>query len=190
VKFDLTKWRWWRIDAVGAAACAVLTLGLVMGGLRPMARRHEERVARQRQSADERANLARLDAALSASRRQLEDVQRALANCDLRLESTYGMNGRLAEISAFAAEVGLKVNEIQPGQATNGDYYCAVPIHMAGNGTYRQCAAFLHRLREQFPDTGVLWFELTGGDAKSLGLGAFRVELQWHASAVAQTAMR
>lgn len=190
MKVDLTKWRCWQIDAVGVAACVALTLGLVLGGFRPMARRQEESRAQQEQLGEERTQLAKMNAALAASQRQLEDVQRVLARCRLRLESTAGMNHRLAGISAFAADVGLKVNEIQPGQATPGTYYHTVPIHLTGNGTYRQCTVFLHRLREQFPDTSVLWVELMGSGAEPSGMGLFRIDLQWHASLASETAMR
>ena len=190
MKMGLTRWRLWRVDAAGVAACLALTLGLVLGGLRPVSRRHEEFAAQQEQLGQQRAHLAAANAALAATQRQLEDVQRALARCRLRLESTAGMNRRLEDISVFAAGIGLRVNEIQPGQAKAGPHYHTVPIHLTGNGTYRQCTLFLHRLREQFPDTGVFGVELTGSGTGPSGAGLFRMDLEWHASLAPETAMR
>ena len=172
---------WWRIDAAGAGACVAMTLVLYLTGVQPMLSDHEAFIARQGELVARRSGAAKLDMALAALKTRLNGVEQALAGSSMRLEPVSNVNRRLAEMSRLAAETGLKIDEVQTGAASFGAHYGTVPIHLAGTGKYRTCVAFLHRMREEFPDTGVASMDLTANAANPFGPGTFRFGLTWHA---------
>jgi len=187
---NMTRWKFWRIDAAGAAVCLALSLALYLGGIRPLIRNHDDFVDQKAQLDEQRTRLDEMNLTLKAYRGQYETAQRELAQGALRLESTSNVNRRLADISALAVSCNLKINEIQPGRAVPTLHYQTVPIHLAGNGTYRTCTAFLHKLRKSFPDTSISLLELAGNPSDPSGMGTFRLDLQWHASPELSTATR
>ena len=77
----------------------------------------------------------------------------------------------------MANEAHLSVAEIRPGVATEGRDFDAVPISLAGTGTYPACAAFMHRLHDQFPDTAIRSFRAGQGDGTT---ASFSFDLVWH----------
>jgi hypothetical protein len=85
----------------------------------------------------------------------------------------------LAKITDLAGETHLSVTEVRPGSATDGRDFDAVPISIAGTGSYPACAAFLHRLRSEFPDTAVKSFRATQADG---GNAIFSFDLLWYTS--------
>jgi hypothetical protein len=56
-----------------------------------------------------------------------------------------------------------------------------MPIHVEGTGTYPSCTAFLHALRESFPDTSVASLDAAAqpGNASSAAI-LFHMELTWY----------
>jgi len=72
---------------------------------------------------------------------------------------------------------------MRPGVIAESADYQAVPILIAGSGTYPNCAKFLHKLRHTFPDTAVRSFETTNNSASPDSPAAtFQFELTWHAA--------
>jgi Tfp pilus assembly protein PilO len=177
----LKGWACWHLDAVGAVICVVATLAVYLGGAKPLMRNHEHLVAQQEQLRTQQRHVARLEDALTALREHLQTVRRALDDSTLRLKPLSSLNQHVAEISALATRNDLRIDDIQTGVAQTGTHYEAVPVHLAGSGTYRTCTTFLNRLRQTLPDTSVSSFSLTTTAGGSAGLGMFRIDLQWHA---------
>jgi Tfp pilus assembly protein PilO len=173
---------WWRMDAVGAAACIGLTLAVVLGGFFPLARSHAEDVMLREELEGQRDKAAKMDAALAAVRLKLSAAQKTVETCPLHLESASSINRRLTDVSALAAASGLVIDDIRPERAVPGTYSETIPISVAGSGSYRTCTLFLNRLRRQMPDTGIASVELAAVALDATGSGKFRVDLEWHAA--------
>jgi Tfp pilus assembly protein PilO len=173
-------WRWWRIDLIGAAVCAAMTLAVCLGGIVPLAGSHEEVLKMQAETVAQQSQAARLDATLTATREKLRQAQKKLDESPLRLETSTNVFRRLSDVSALASDSGLSLDDIRPGPAAVGTYCDTVPIAMAGNGTYRACAAFLARLCRVMPDTGVSSLEVAAVGVDPSGSGKFHFDLEWH----------
>ncbi len=188
MKIDLTKWEGRHLEVAGVAVCVALTLTVYLGGLRPLRQSHDALDGRREALSVLQTQAARLEAARVAIRHRLDGVRGALAVNPLQLKPVSSMNIHVASISALAVESGLQIDDVQTGSASEGVQCEAVPIYMAGGGTYRDCTAFLSRLRRAFPDTSVSSLELAGSVADPRAAGKFRVALEWYAAPKPATA--
>ena len=101
----------------------------------------------------------------------------------MRLEPVAQVNQRLARLTGLADASKLTIDEMRPGTISEGRDYKTVPILIAGNGTYPACAAFLHGLRQRFPDMAVMSFDTTNNSASPDSPAAtFQFDLAWHAA--------
>ena len=185
-----TIWTKWRIDLIGAAVLVVLTSVFVMGPVRGALRQRAVAKVRRAELASQEGRLAHADRVLTAVKKDQGAVEAQLAQSALHLEPSANVNNRLARISELAIEAGLQIDEIKPGAPAMGEHYETVPIFLAGNGTYRQCAVFLRHLRQALPDTSAESLELSGNAGAPAATGMFRFNLHWHAAPPTQTAMR
>lgn len=169
-----------QVDAAGLAAAAALTAAAYFGALRPLT---DARGARgdlaARQEAEERA-AEELAASAGAVQRRLDDLTRQLEGSSLVLRPAEEINKRITALAAVAAECGLTLNALSPGQATPGARYGTVPVQLAGQGTYTDCAEFLRALHGLFRDTGVHAFDLAGDPGTPEMPPAFRFDLVWN----------
>ena len=157
-----TKFSPWRIYLGGAVVCAFLSAAAYGVGVRPAARRHDEQVARQAELRAAKHKANNLAGQLNTARADLARVNDTIARSSLRLEPVTQVNQRLARLTALAdgiKPVKLTIDEMRPSTVAEGPDYKTVPIYIAGNGTYSACAAFLHGLRESFPDMAVVSFD-------------------------------
>ncbi len=184
------KWKWWRIDGPAIGVLLAGTLLFYLAGMRPLISRLEGRSAWEAGLAAQRGRAIKLGSALATIQARLAEVTQALAENPLHLEPITRINQHLAAVSQLATEIGLKIDEIQPGQLASGQHYCIIPIQLAGTGTYPQCVAFLHRLHGAFPETCVGPLELTSNAHDPFKPGTFRFELQWHAVPAPEMAMK
>lgn len=175
-------WSMWRYDAAGVALCAVLTGVFYVAGLEPLERiRAAEAAGRDAAEAvGMKADAAR--AQLRAAEMKLAQVRRAIAASPLRLAGSDHLNSRVAELSRLARENGLEIDEIRPGTPVGETWFTRVPIRIAGNGPYRACLLFLHRLHETFPDTGLSAIELRGDPSPADTPALFTFDLVWFAA--------
>jgi Tfp pilus assembly protein PilO len=172
----------WHIDALGAAACLVLTLGVYLLGVGPLRTAHQDFTADQEALATELAHADRLEASLQTLQAQLLTTRRRAAETTLDLAPLGTAPTHLARISQLATAAGLQVDDIQTGNPVPGAYATAVPVTLSGSGTYTACTRFLAGLRQALPETCVQTFALTGEAKQATGSAAFRVDLRWHAT--------
>ena len=178
----LTQSKWRTIDAAGAAVLLAISAGMYAGGVGPMLESRSRHAAR----------LAELEAGREASQKykdaadrlkaQVIAVQEELTNRPMRLQPARMLNQRHADVTRLATEAGLEISELQPRAGVRKPLFQTIPIHLAGSGTYRTAAAFLHRLHKKFPDTGVSSFELTANPAVPVEGASCRFELVWYAA--------
>jgi Tfp pilus assembly protein PilO len=173
----------WKIYVAGAIACAAISAAAYFFGIRPAVARHDDHIAQQVEIQAARQKAANLVGTLNHSRAQLAAVNEALDNLTLRLEPVSTKNQRLKRLTQLAEKCGLTIDEMRPGNVTEGSDYQTVPILIAGSGTYPACARFLHTLRQTFPDTAVRSFETTNNSASPDSPAAtFQFDLAWHAA--------
>jgi hypothetical protein len=118
---------------------------------------------------------------------QLAAAKASLAHNPIHLEDASRMNRRLARINELAAGRGLRVQGVDPGAINRGTRYQTIDIKLAGSGGYLGCVQFLRDLHDQFPDTAVSAFRLSGNPQETDQPASFAFDLRWYASP-AQTA--
>jgi len=102
------------------------------------------------------------NASLQTLQRRLGALQQQISDNPLHLQPASAINKRLGELTDLAAQLGLRMEDVQPGKISTTARFETVSIHLAGTGNYRTCVQFLHRLRTGFPDTSVTSLQLTG----------------------------
>ncbi len=168
----------WKLYASAALACLALSAGGYLLGVGPAMARAARAASDRAELADRRKQTGELSAAATAARADLVATRDALAALPLKLEPASAVNQRLAKLTDMAGESNLSVAEIRPGALVEGRDFDSIPIAIAGTGSYPNCAAFLHRLHDRFPDTAVRSFRAGQGDAN--GAASFSVDLVWH----------
>jgi Tfp pilus assembly protein PilO len=170
----------WRIYAVAAVVAGGLTAGAYELGVQPLLESHAEERGRIAELESRHHKAAELSEGLHDWERRLTNAKEALSQTPLRLQPAALVNQRLALVTHLASDSGLTIDEVLPGAPVDGALYQTVPIVLIGNGPYPACAAFLHELRERFPDTGIDSFESANKDPKpEQTSGSFRFELTW-----------
>ena len=166
-----------------AAICAVLTLATWAVVVAPALREHRAGVARVAELSRQRHKAATLRTALAAARREIDQIETATRKARPSLDPATLVNTHMARITAAANACGLNVEELQPGKAADTPYYKAIELRIAGSGTFPQVTRFLHRVHEDFADSGVRSIELTAGSGNALSPPAnFRLGLIWFAA--------
>ena len=171
-----------RIDAFGAGSLAVVTVAAYFAVARPLAEARSRRAAMQSELVDNQRRVAEIERSRIDLRGRLVETQQELAGGRLQLHASSLVNTRMALIVQIAFDSGLEIHEMRPNAGVPGEHYEMVPIALSGRGTYPDCAAFLHRLHESMPDTGVAAFELSGNPGSRGTAGSFRFDLVWYAA--------
>jgi len=171
-----------HIDAIGAGVCLALALGLYLAGIVPLMASHEAYVANEDAFAKEQTHARRLQASLGTLREQLRATRRRAAENTIQLRPPATAPLHMAHISRLAADAGLQIDDMRTGVPTPGPYATAVPVHLAGTGSYRACTRFLRRLRRALPETCVLSFALSAPRNDTTGAAAVTMVLTWHAT--------
>lgn len=167
-----------RVYAVGVLVCAGLTAGAYVLGVEPALARQAEQESLLADLDTRQARIAALNGSAERARRDLAAARQAMADLPLHLLPADRINQRLAQLTDLAGEVALTLHEVRPGSTAAAADYQTVSIHVAGVGTYPACAAFLHRLHRDFPDTAVQSFTTAGTGTD--GTAEFRFDLTWH----------
>jgi Tfp pilus assembly protein PilO len=171
----------WQIYAAGIAACTALATGIWFTLIGPTLAQLEKDDAARHELAQRHEKAADLNASLVSTRRQLTTANETLAHSTLKLQPASDLNARLAKLTDLATSCGLTIDEMHPGTLADASKFQTLPVHMAGSGSYPDCAKFLHTLRQSFPDTGVEALEATNPNPTPQGAAAtFRLDLVWY----------
>jgi Tfp pilus assembly protein PilO len=175
------KIKWTPADSAGIIVCLLLTAATVWLGFAPIWQRHANFLNEQHELESQKQQNSHQELVLLASKKHLALTQAELEKVPLHLQPTGDLNQRLASVTDLAAHSHLRIEDITPGATTRGIRFDTVTIHLAGEGTYPACAAFLHHLKQSMPDIGIRTLHIysqgtTGNDAK------FAFDLQWFAA--------
>lgn len=179
-----------RVDAIGgAAAAAVLALSTVLGLLPAWNGRHA--------IAHDRAQAAENDRLTSAALRDAQDLDARLAGMQAQLDanpvklSVVGdLNQRLSDFVRLADEVGLALDQVEPGAPVRAPKFTTVPIKVSGTGTYSGLATFFDKLHHTRVDTAVEAFSINVAAAESDAVKAkFALQVVWYAAPTDKSAV-
>ena len=177
-----TRWEFRRIDAAGVALCAVGALLFYWASLRPVLHQRGSFAAQENYLNEQRRKIGEFGERVAAIRARFDEVNAALSENPIQLEQTDRVNNRIARLTDMGVASGLKIDEVWSGKITYGPQRASVPIHLSGGGTYRAWTAFMHQLRERFPDTAVDSFELKGNPGAQAAPAQFQISLIWWAA--------
>ncbi|MHC4218115.1 MAG: type 4a pilus biogenesis protein PilO [Planctomycetota bacterium] len=172
-------------QAIGSAVIAAISLAAFLIVVGPAQRMGSERAAMERELEELQRRTEELDQTSAGLEDELEGIEQQLAASEIQLQSSRYLNARIAHIIDHAGKGEVAIHETRPGTVRDHRRYQAVPILLAGRGSYSDCAAFLHQLHESLPDTGVVEFELTGRPDDTRAPASFRFNLVWYAGPVA-----
>jgi hypothetical protein len=170
--------RW--IDAAGAVGFLALGAAFYFFVVAPTLQRRDVLAARHAELATKSGEMDRATSLLAQVESRRSEVARAVASSPLRLQDALHTNRRLGEIGELASRCDLKVNEIQPHGVQIGTKVNIVPIRLAGRGSFGNCLRFLHSLRGEFLDVGVLSVVLEGNPSDRSPTASFELRLKWH----------
>ena len=170
----------WKVDAAGFASLALLSALTYLGGVNPLMARHAAVRAQQTELIAGRAKSVDIQRAIAMAKEQLTHARQQLAASPLLLQPVAGLNQRLALVSDLAAHGGAGLDDVQPGKPEAGAQYDALPIHVAGSGTFPAFTGMLHRLREEFPDIGISGLDIAGNPQVETDIAKFSVDLLWY----------
>lgn len=170
----------WKVDAAGAFALLAITAFAYLVGVAPLMDRHSRSIAQAAELVAAGEKLSDVNRLLASVKAQLAQARGGATSQPLHLQPSTRVNQRLAQFTALATESRAGLDDIQPGRAAVGSQCDALPVRVAGTGTYPTFARLLHRLREEFPDTGVSGFEVSGNPTDAGGAVKFGFELVWY----------
>ncbi len=174
--------RGWQVHSIGAGGFAVLSVIAALAVVNPVLTARAERASLRSELERRQLQLADLEQARRDVQGRLDATRQELGDGRLQLESSGRLNRRMARLVELAATSGLDIHEMRPGTPVTGDRYDTVPIMLSGQGSYPQCAGFLHLVHETLPDTGVTDLDLSGNPTHP-ELGArFRFDVVWYAA--------
>jgi hypothetical protein len=170
------------IAVTGLGVCLVITALFAVAVFLPLWSHNAEAAIQARQLDLQKLKAAQLDQDVRDLKHSLAKTQLAMSMIPLKLESDDQLNNRLAGITTFSKQCGLEIGDILPGAASPGPRYETISIHMIGQGSYRACTEFLHRLHHNFLDTAVRGFRLMGSPQDPGGPISFEFDLVWFAT--------
>lgn len=176
----LTKWTCRHIDVAGILLCVGASLLAYYAGLRPLVRQHADFAEQQLAITVQRRESARLAASVATLKEQLASTRRESTETGIELQPADQINQRISQLSELMKECGLKTDDIRLGEISRGHRCDIVPISLAGQGGYKNCAVFFNRLSNDFQDTVAASFEMSGNPLKPDEIGKFSFSLYWY----------
>lgn len=171
--------RWWRIDAAGILACAVVTSLCFVTLVRPTTGNRHAYEQLQPQVTQREHDVQDARATLASLQNDLDKTKVQLHGLPLRLESSSQVNSRLARLAELAAQAGLDVYQILPDTTRAGQRYDVVPIVLSGGGDYVKVTRFMRDVHDNFADIAVVGFDL-GTDTQGALRARFDIGLAWY----------
>ena len=175
--------KYWPVYAAGAGVCFVVSLLVWFTLFSSALQQRQARIAKNNELVARRHKAGEIASSLNSVRKKSAAVDQALQQIAVRLEPAKLVNDRLARLTDLANECGLSVDEVQPGQTTDGPHYQSFALKLAGSGSYPACTRFLHRLHDTFPDTAVRAMDTSNNSPNPIvPVVSFRVDLVWYAA--------
>jgi len=173
----------WKVDAVGLGVCVMLTALVLVIGVSPRIDQVREADERQHDLRGARVDASDKERSVRDLRTQFNSLQKQANQLAVNLQPAKALNERLGRIALLAQNLGIRVNQLQPGTTSKGNLFDTVRITLSGVGGFADCARFVHELGERHPDMAVHTFELSPSSDIDAGSSAFRLDIVWFAAA-------
>lgn len=180
----------WRIDAVGLAIVAGLSLLAYVGQIRPLLRARQDVTAHRADLEAQRRKLSEERAALQSLKSQLAADQAELARHNLELRPASQLNQQIGRLTDLAIEDGIQIDTVEPGKASSTLRYGTISVHVAGFGSYRNCAQYIRHVSERFRDSTVSKIQLTTQASAQPNSAGFSLDLTWYTAPEAVSTTR
>jgi hypothetical protein len=171
-----------QIHGLGIGTTIALTMLALLFGVRPLMQQHAATQVVRADLASVRAKVMSLTDEEARIITQIDRIHADLQSSSLRLQTAAYRNERLARLTELAARHRLAVDGLQTAEVEREEHYDMVPLHLAGSGSFPDCAAFLHNLNADFRDMGVNTFEMTGTPGPTQTDVSFVFEMIWYAA--------
>jgi len=168
-----------RVDAAGAGAVAVLTVGGYFAGYAPLQAAQATQTSQRETLAQQRETLERRDDDLRKLRIAAADSKAKLSSA-ITLEPASRLTSRMAAFPELAELHGVVILETLPRAAVVGKQFVRVPLGVSGTGPYPAFASFLAGIAARFPDMEVVSFQISGQPEDSSQPSRFAVDLVWY----------
>lgn|GEM_PF-5216285 len=172
----------WRTHAAGAVVCSVITATVVLAGYRPAVLAIEVARDNNLEMRHVRAEITELESTKRALARVRTRTEAQIAELAIDLAPPDRVNERLATLTALAEQLGIIIDELQPGRPEPAELFQVVPFTMTGTATFPACADFIHRLQDETLDMTVRSFALEAAAPGTDATVRFRFEIAWYAS--------
>lgn len=176
------KFNFWTMDAFALLLIVVLGAMAYVMQIGPLLSRRQQAQAQAAQLLQKQSELQQSERTLRRLKDQLQAIQSATEQSQLKLEPVSQLNQKLAHLTALAGEHGLQVDTIESGQTADFARYSTVAIRISGRGAYRNCAAFVGRFPASMPDVGVASFRMVCVNPDDDANTTFVFDLLWYTS--------
>lgn len=167
------------VHVAGVLCCTLLTAGAYMTAIQPVLDAQIAQRSQQAELLEQQRIAGELDKRVAQIHREVAMVNEELERSQLELESAGRINQRIAELTEIANDVGLTLQQIDPGQKHSERLFDMVPIELAGISDFRQYLLFLHRLHARFSDIAVSEFQIIGTPENPAEGARFHLTLCW-----------
>jgi Tfp pilus assembly protein PilO len=176
------------IDLAGAAIALAIGAIAYWAAIVPANNSRQALLEQRKSLQDSEKAIQETKAATANLRDQFSQLRAAIAANPVKLGASSGVNSEISHLTELATGLGLKVAEVQPGEATYCRQYGAVPIHITGSGSFGAWTGFTHRLSTDCPDVWVDAFVLNGKPETPGAWADFAVDLVWFVQPQGQVA--
>ncbi len=168
------------VHALGGAGALALGAVFVALVLAPLQQRRAQASEDAANLSEAQASLASTDAKISAARKQVETLQRQLAD-SVQLQSPQSVNRVVQQVTDAASAAGLEVAQVTPGEksASVGREFAVVPIHLVATGTFAQTIGFLEQSNRAFRDVATRGMSVRRVES-DVGKVQVTLDLAWH----------
>ncbi len=178
----IDRMAFWRIDAAAVVVALCAGFGVYSLVVGPALKARAQERARAEELGPQEALREQQENSLRRAVDRLAAAQHELEASPLRLEPVSQINHRHAKVTELAAETGLNLDQVTPGEQTPSSDAVVVALRLTGRGEFPAAVLFMARLHSEFPDMAVNGFRLSANPAPGEVKGTFVFDLAWYAA--------
>jgi Tfp pilus assembly protein PilO len=171
------------IDLAGAVVLVLLSIFLYQAVLSRIWRDAHEGKQLSVQVSSQKSKIDGLFRTRKQLDSQIARIEQEVQSTRIKLEPASQVNQRLAAITRVAERSGLRIDLLEPGRIDGGgdgkQSFGMQAIRMSGQGRYRNCHAFMRRLRSELPDLSIQGFTLISDGGANSPAVTFTMDLIW-----------
>jgi Tfp pilus assembly protein PilO len=172
------SWRFWKTDASGLAAIAVLSGGAYLAGFRPLLDSWSTKSDLEARLRSEQAAVAAATSDLSRLEAQFDDLSQQIAKLEVTLLDRGRVNQRIGALTDLAKMQKIIVDSAIKNGERNEELFGVVQIRIQARGDYRMLAGFMRALHLRYRDISVRTFEIR--TEPSSELPRISIDLDWY----------